>query len=931
MQTTMTSNNIGNRGNTGNFVYDTDKITAGRNNRVGISATEIELFDDIPFASGRVVTNPSSNPSSSQISSSSVNNQQQPNNYQILSFNREQPKSNGTSQDDNDKQLNSTVDKLLEKYAPDAIPKDTMDVSTTRQRQPPPPNPNATIVAHDPSSFSTFQPTANNYSTVIRPNTGQILQRNTVTNDTYGNNKDTSIQTQPSRSVSSYDSFQHNAPTRQSEQKPPPPHIPVKAKDGNIAQVVPGKLYTLADDPFHLLYDRQYSNTPNVTSFSQSKPSTQTTFQPSNHVETPQEHVTNVFANTSNRNAQKPTFRTTDDNYNGTQPFDLVNLIKNIQQDYHREIQPFVSSVKFVQKDSEFGQNVGNIDFATPVTVRQGFTGQADDILRRSFSRRAQKSQSASNQHHYDAIPVDDLHESNRYPRFEKLDSRQPFSSATSVSPYNSDYEDEIDHEPKKNLHDQGTSPPAQFKQPKTKSQLKNPPATSKMSRTNPMATNKIESATLNKPIVTKLSRCISTDRSSMASSEEDLSIDEDDHPAKYNEHDHEHSSFAQPNTAEGTDTLVSHVPIKGSMPPTTHKPELNATSVTHPRNPLKSLASDESLSYPSGSDQMSDSDYENNIPTSPAGVYNVQQNPISTPGGRSASAPQTGSAAPPQTGRDAPPQTGKAVAPQATRGAPPQTGKDAAPQATRGAPPQTGKDAPPQTARGAPPQTGKDAAPQATRGAPLQTGKDAAPQATRGAPPQTGKDAPPQTARGATPQTGRDAPPQTGRDAAPQATRGAPLQTGSAAPPQTGRDVPPQTGKDAAPQATRGAPPQTGSGAPLQAARGATPQTGRDAPPQTGSDAAPPAARGATPQTGRDAPAAQANARVTTAQGATPTARTTTDNNARQAVASSGSTRLFQSGNDSKFGQKRSLKDMPAAIGNRIKAVFHRKNSSES
>ncbi|CAF5012451.1 unnamed protein product, partial [Rotaria magnacalcarata] len=79
---------------------------------------------------------------------------------------------------------------------------------------------------------------------------------------TYGNNKDTSIQTQPSRSVSSYDSFQHNAPTRQSEQKPPPPpppHIPVKAKDGNIAQVVPGKLYTLADDPFHLLYDRQYS------------------------------------------------------------------------------------------------------------------------------------------------------------------------------------------------------------------------------------------------------------------------------------------------------------------------------------------------------------------------------------------------------------------------------------------------------------------------------------------------------------------------------------------------------------------------------------------------------------------------------------------------------------------------------------------------
>ncbi|CAF4649264.1 unnamed protein product, partial [Rotaria socialis] len=114
-----------------------------------------------------------------------------------------------------------------------------------------------------------------------------------------------------------------------------------------------------------------------------------------------------------------------------------------------------------------------------------------------------------------------------------------------------------------------------------------------------------------------------------------------------------------------------------------------------------------------------------------------------------------------------------------------------------------------------------------------------------------------------------------------------------------------------------------TGIDVPPQAARGATPQTGRDAPPQ--------AARGATPQTGRDAPAAQASARVTTAQGASSTARATTDNNARQAVASSGSTRLFQSDNDSKFGQKRSLKDMPAAFGNRIKGIFHRKNSPAS
>ncbi|CAF3294347.1 unnamed protein product [Rotaria socialis] len=855
MQTTMTSNNIENRRNTGNIVYDIDKRTTGRNNRVGISATEIELLSDIPLASERVVTSTLSNPSNSQISSSHVNNQQQPNNYQVLSFNREQPKSNGTSQDDKDKQLNSTVDKLLEKYAPDAIPKDTINVSTSSQRQPSPPNPNATTAAHDPSLFSTFQPTANNYSTVIRPNTGQIPQRNAVTNDTYGNNKYTNIPTRSSRPLNNYDSFQHNAPIRQSEQNPPPPHIPVKTKDGNVAQVVPGRLYTLTDDPLHLLYDRQYSNTSNATSFSQSKPSAQTTFQPSNHFETPQEHVTNVFANTSNTNAQKPTLRTTDGNYNGMQSFDLANLIKNVQQDYLREIQPFVSSAKFVQKDSEFGQNVGNIDFVAPVTVRQGFTGQADDILRRSFSRRAQKSQSASNQNHNDVDLVGNLHESNKYPPFEKLDSRQPFSSLTSVSPYNSDYEDEIDHEPKKNLHDQGTSPPPQFKQPHTKFQLKNPPATSKMIPTNPMTTNEIESATPKNPTVPKFARRISPDRSSMASSEEDLSIDEDDYPAKYNEHDHKHSSFAQPNTVGAIDKSVSRAPIQESVPPTIHKPELNATSATDPRHPLKPLASDESLSYPSRSDQMSDSDNENNIPTSSAGAYNVQQHPISTPGGRNAPVPQTGRDVPLQAARDAPPQTGRNAPPQTGRDAPPQTGRDALSQAAKGAPPQTGRDAPSQT------------------------------------PPHTGCDAQPQAGRVATPQTGRDAPPQTGRDAPPQAARGAT--------PQTGIDVPPQ------------------------AARGATPQTGRDAPPQ--------AARGATPQTGRDAPAAQASARVTTAQGASSTARATTDNNARQAVASSGSTRLFQSDNDSKFGQKRSLKDMPAAFGNRIKGIFHRKNSPAS
>ena len=52
-------------------------------------------------------------------SSSSIDKQKQQNNYQTLSLNRGQSKSNVVYQDENNPQLNSAFDKLIERYAPE--------------------------------------------------------------------------------------------------------------------------------------------------------------------------------------------------------------------------------------------------------------------------------------------------------------------------------------------------------------------------------------------------------------------------------------------------------------------------------------------------------------------------------------------------------------------------------------------------------------------------------------------------------------------------------------------------------------------------------------------------------------------------------------------------------------------------------------------
>ena len=149
------------------------------------------------------------------------------------------------------------------------------------------------------------------------------------------------------------------------------------------------------------------------------------------------------------------------------QPFDLSNLIKRVQQEYLLEVQPFVSSVKFVEKDRQYGQTIDDIGFTTPVTVRKGFTKKADDLLRSSIGRRANPLV-PNDSYSYDEYSDEDEQVSELYPRHkqpsgERLNSRQSMTSVTSVS---TDASDDDDHySPRRNgkpqkpeSHDQGTS-----------------------------------------------------------------------------------------------------------------------------------------------------------------------------------------------------------------------------------------------------------------------------------------------------------------------------------------------------------------------------------------------------------------------------------------------------------------------------------------
>ena len=336
-------------------------------------------------------------------------------------------------------------------------------MNTTTNRQPP--SQVNFAKSRDESSFSTFQANtppsstpAHNYSTINRPKTGQIPQTQTQINTNYN-----SQPYQRSQPATVYDSFQHVIPPTQQQPQPQPQPVPNKTKNENFPNVIPGQLYTLDDDPLHLFFDKQKPSTA-----PRQQPTFNSTFQPSSNFQTTQDPSTVIYTNTSQSYSQPPRPITTDPNPRGPQEFDLGNLIKRVQQDYLREIQPYVSSVKFVEKDQEYGQSLADIGFTTPVSVRKGFTRQADDILRRSAGR-ASKQQKQGNRHddedYFDEdIHIDKPYSSNRRQPLDKFDSKQSFTSVSSVTTYDSGDDDTDQHalnrQHKTEMRHQGTSPP---------------------------------------------------------------------------------------------------------------------------------------------------------------------------------------------------------------------------------------------------------------------------------------------------------------------------------------------------------------------------------------------------------------------------------------------------------------------------------------
>lgn len=120
----MINDDVRKIGNFGNVIYDSGTDTPTGRKRIGISATEIELLDDLPPNAGNGWINNANTASNrtrgsgTQIPSSTTTSTK-PNNYQTLSLNREQPNGSVIYQSGDNQQLNSAVDQLLEKYAPE--------------------------------------------------------------------------------------------------------------------------------------------------------------------------------------------------------------------------------------------------------------------------------------------------------------------------------------------------------------------------------------------------------------------------------------------------------------------------------------------------------------------------------------------------------------------------------------------------------------------------------------------------------------------------------------------------------------------------------------------------------------------------------------------------------------------------------------------
>ncbi|CAF1457489.1 unnamed protein product [Didymodactylos carnosus] len=302
--------------------------------------------------------------------------------------------SKSTSTNDNNmksvrdnEELSNTVDKLLEKYAPDPIQSsNTNQLSFRAQQQ----QKKDTTVAND------YQIIRNNPTT--SPTTADIKKP-------VQTRSQPSVQNTPAPPKQSvYNNLNHHGHQ--------PKTTTFANKNANISNgaapsTIPftqGKLYNTDGDPLLALYDKQTktNNKGFQSRHKQQQPSTVS----SQTVQYPQgsntyDQLFHTYTNTSYPTTQKPqpsssnlpssfqphsqfsnltNDRLIQEFYSNSpqaastpvQEFDLGNLIKQVQQDYLKEIEPFVSSVKFIERNPELRPELSRLEFSTPVSVRKG-------------------------------------------------------------------------------------------------------------------------------------------------------------------------------------------------------------------------------------------------------------------------------------------------------------------------------------------------------------------------------------------------------------------------------------------------------------------------------------------------------------------------------------------------------------------------------
>lgn len=229
----------------------------------------------------------------------------------------------------------------------------------------------------------------------------------------------------------------------------PPKASSKSAARHHTTHLIEGQWHTIDQDPLDIFYEREKP-------VMDPKQEMISTFQPSNISAQQNDPLTMILSSFSTNYKPSQIDTKMNQNVDPTQSFDLANVIRNVQQDYLRQIQPYVSSVKIIDRDKLFGEQLSDVNFVTPVSMRKGFKNQAEDLLKQSLGRNFTVEDPIGD---YTNVYADSsIHNvdigvqvSMSPQALVKDDSGHTISSLTSISSTNSDFDTSLHESPGEN------------------------------------------------------------------------------------------------------------------------------------------------------------------------------------------------------------------------------------------------------------------------------------------------------------------------------------------------------------------------------------------------------------------------------------------------------------------------------------------------